>query len=141
MRTRTSPASGAGGTAMSASSSLRSATRVRARMWVSGYRGPSYVPQWAAMQIESHEVTPKPSKSVLERDDFSSNRHPALAYCWSMIFSENRSHFSGSCPNMAVLVGRKPVDRRYAALVVTLATVMASMAATAAAAQDRDAFL
>ena len=26
----------------------------------------------------------------LERDDFSSNRHPALDYCWSMIFSENR---------------------------------------------------
>jgi len=26
----------------------------------------------------------------LERDDFSSNRLPALAYCWSMIFSENR---------------------------------------------------
>ena len=26
----------------------------------------------------------------LERDDFSSNRHPALAFCWSMIFSENR---------------------------------------------------
>jgi hypothetical protein len=26
----------------------------------------------------------------LERDDFSSNRHPALACCWSMIFSENR---------------------------------------------------
>jgi hypothetical protein len=26
----------------------------------------------------------------LERDDFSSNRHRALAYCWSMIFSENR---------------------------------------------------
>jgi len=26
----------------------------------------------------------------LERDDFSSNRHPALGYCWSMIFSENR---------------------------------------------------
>jgi hypothetical protein len=25
-----------------------------------------------------------------ERDDFSSNRHPALRYCWSMIFSENR---------------------------------------------------
>jgi hypothetical protein len=34
---------------------------------------------------------------VPERDDFSSNRHPALPYCWSMIFSENRSHFSGSC--------------------------------------------
>jgi hypothetical protein len=26
----------------------------------------------------------------LERDDFSSNRHLALRYCWSMIFSENR---------------------------------------------------
>jgi len=26
----------------------------------------------------------------LERDDFSSNRHHALAYWWSMIFSENR---------------------------------------------------
>jgi hypothetical protein len=26
----------------------------------------------------------------LERDDFSSIRHPALASCWSMIFSENR---------------------------------------------------
>src|SRR5215211_7192118 len=27
---------------------------------------------------------------MLERDDFSSNRHPALGYCWNMIFSENR---------------------------------------------------
>src|ERR1043166_562786 len=26
----------------------------------------------------------------LERDGFSSNRHPALSYSWSMIFSENR---------------------------------------------------
>jgi hypothetical protein len=26
----------------------------------------------------------------LERDDFSSNRHPAPGYCLSMIFSENR---------------------------------------------------
>jgi hypothetical protein len=26
----------------------------------------------------------------LERDDFSSNRHHALTYSWSMIFSENR---------------------------------------------------
>jgi hypothetical protein len=26
----------------------------------------------------------------LERDDFSSNRHPALCFCLSMIFSENR---------------------------------------------------
>jgi hypothetical protein len=26
----------------------------------------------------------------LDRDDFSSNRHPALAFCLSMILSENR---------------------------------------------------
>jgi hypothetical protein len=26
----------------------------------------------------------------LEQDDFSSNRHPALSFCLSMIFSENR---------------------------------------------------
>jgi len=31
-----------------------------------------------------------PSLSMLERDDFSSNRHPALSFCLSMIFSENR---------------------------------------------------
>src|SRR5438309_2416790 len=30
------------------------------------------------------------SDAVLERDDFSSNHRPALAYWWSMIFSENR---------------------------------------------------
>jgi hypothetical protein len=28
--------------------------------------------------------------TALERDDFSSNRHHALTYSWSMIFSENR---------------------------------------------------
>ena len=27
---------------------------------------------------------------MLERDDFSSNRHPALSFCLRMIFSENR---------------------------------------------------
>jgi hypothetical protein len=32
---------------------------------------------------------------ALERDDFSSNRHPALAFCWSMIFSENRHPLFG----------------------------------------------
>src|ERR1700674_3501940 len=30
------------------------------------------------------------SQQALERDDFSSNRHPALSFCLSMIFSENR---------------------------------------------------
>jgi hypothetical protein len=29
-------------------------------------------------------------KPPLERDDFSSNRHPALSFCLSMIFSEKR---------------------------------------------------
>jgi hypothetical protein len=27
---------------------------------------------------------------TLERDDFSLNRHPALSFCWRVIFSENR---------------------------------------------------
>src|SRR5229473_4131149 len=36
-------------------------------------------------QVVQHDALTK-----LERDDFSSNRHPAPAYCWSMIFSENR---------------------------------------------------
>src|SRR5882762_3211893 len=39
---------------------------------------------WAASdQTISHS-------SVLERDDISSNRHPAPSFCLSMIFSENR---------------------------------------------------
>jgi len=31
----------------------------------------------------------------LEQDDFSSNRHPALGFRWSMIFSENRCTLFG----------------------------------------------
>ena len=43
----------------------------------------------------------------LDRDDYSSNRHPDLvSSCLSMIFSENRFHFSGSC-------FRPAVRRRY----------------------------
>src|SRR5262245_10926965 len=34
-------------------------------------------------------------RSALERDDFSLNRHPALASCLSMIFSENRCTLFG----------------------------------------------
>jgi hypothetical protein len=33
-----------------------------------------------------------------ERDDFSSNRHPALSFCLSMIFSENR------CPLFRIML-------------------------------------
>jgi hypothetical protein len=31
-----------------------------------------------------------PAQARLKRDGFSSNRRPALGYCWSMMFSENR---------------------------------------------------
>src|SRR5215475_877500 len=41
----------------------------------------------------------------LKRDDFSSNRHLALAYCWSMIFSENR------CPLFGIMVQRRSHPR------------------------------
>jgi hypothetical protein len=41
---------------------------------------------------------PKKGKPRLKRDDFSSNRHPALAYWWSMIFAENR------CPLFGIML-------------------------------------
>jgi len=34
----------------------------------------------------------------MKRDDFSSNRHRALTYCWSMMFSENR------CPLFGIML-------------------------------------
>ena len=36
------------------------------------------------------EVVANVKPAPLKRDDLSSNRHPALAYCPRMIFSENR---------------------------------------------------
>jgi hypothetical protein len=36
------------------------------------------------------EVTRATHRAELKRDGFSSNRHPALGYCRSMMFSENR---------------------------------------------------
>jgi hypothetical protein len=48
-------------------------------------------PPQAAEPNPSAFAAPGAKRSAtLEWDDFSSNRHPALAYCWSMIFSENR---------------------------------------------------
>src|SRR5262245_18302912 len=41
---------------------------------------------------------PRAGPVSLKRDDFSSNRHLALAYCWSMIFSENR------CPLFGIML-------------------------------------
>jgi hypothetical protein len=38
------------------------------------------------------------STRALKRDDFSSNRHRALAPCLSMIFSENRCTLFGIMP-------------------------------------------
>jgi hypothetical protein len=38
---------------------------------------------------------PDPVGAGSERDDFSLNRHPALASCLSMIFSENRCTLFG----------------------------------------------
>jgi len=35
-------------------------------------------------------VSFRSKRERLARDDFSSNRHPALSFCLSMIFSENR---------------------------------------------------
>src|SRR5260370_15974200 len=42
----------------------------------------------------------------LERDDFSLNCHPALAYCLSMIFSENRYPLFGIMLQMDMLALR-----------------------------------
>src|SRR5215470_178208 len=41
---------------------------------------------------------PAEGSEPLKRDDFSSNRHPALAFWWSMIFSENR------CPLFGIML-------------------------------------
>src|SRR5438445_10851413 len=42
------------------------------------------------LRHDAAALTVRSPCSRLERDDFSSNRHPAPAYWWSMIFSENR---------------------------------------------------
>jgi hypothetical protein len=45
----------------------------------------------AFQTIKSKRFPQEPASLRLERDGFSSNRHPALPFCLSMIFSENRS--------------------------------------------------
>ena len=42
-------------------------------------------PSWRS-QVRSGA---NPGDKRLKRDGFSSNRHPVLGYCWSMMFSEN----------------------------------------------------
>jgi hypothetical protein len=50
-----------------------------------GHTG-NYTREEAIAAIDKERTLP----DVLEQDDFSSNHHPALMLCWSMIFSENR---------------------------------------------------
>jgi len=40
--------------------------------------------------VSSREPALTPPENALKQDEFSLNRHPALALCLSMIFSENR---------------------------------------------------
>src|SRR5215211_1739258 len=57
-----------------------------------------------------------------ERDDFSSNRHHALALCWSMIFSENRCPLFGimlSPADGATALGRTPPLCSYSSTTAT----------------------
>jgi hypothetical protein len=63
-----------------------------------GFRGnPGFVASWRPIHQNRTAVkvigspfktlpeAEKACEAVLERDDFSSNRHPALCFCWSMI--------------------------------------------------------
>ena len=45
---------------------------------------------WAEGSLGFEQRSSVERSQRLERDDFSSNRHPALSFCLSMIFSENR---------------------------------------------------
>jgi hypothetical protein len=56
------------------------------------------------------------SNAILERDDFSSRRHSALAFWWSMIFSENRYPLFGIMLcflNSVIAYHRYRDERRY----------------------------
>src|SRR5260370_965952 len=57
--------------------------------------------------VERERRRTGPFSWVLERDDFSSNRHPAPAYSRSMIFSENR------CPLFGIMLYRIVIGARH----------------------------
>jgi alkanesulfonate monooxygenase len=67
------------------------------KMHVLDHKGEYLSPAGGAAPALARRMKRGRSPLSLRRDDFSSNPHPAPAYCWSMSFSENRSHFSGSC--------------------------------------------
>jgi hypothetical protein len=56
----------------------------------------------------SNEVTAQVHRGVgLEQDDFSSNRHPVLSFCWSMISAQTRSAFvarENRCPLFRIML-------------------------------------
>src|SRR5262245_62283097 len=52
----------------------------------------------------------------LDREDFSSSRHLALRYCWSMIFSENRHPLFGSCSSSGMGQPARPDNLTVALL-------------------------
>jgi len=54
----------------------------------------------------------------LERDDFSSNHHPALALCLSMIFSENRF------PLFGIMLYARGCALRYASSSLCVSTAV-----------------
>jgi len=54
------------------------------------HRASEYPVQAILAQSEDRPSIAVCNVFLLERDDVSSNRHPALAFWWRMIFSENR---------------------------------------------------
>jgi hypothetical protein len=63
-----------------------------------------YLPMAPALPLQKNRTSACPADSswilyailgALEQDDFPSNHHPALSFCWSMIFSENRHPLFG----------------------------------------------
>jgi hypothetical protein len=49
----------------------------------------------------------------LKRDGFSSNRHPALGYCWSMMFSDLPSPAEASSQTTDPAKGFAQAGNRY----------------------------
>src|SRR5262249_54929310 len=65
------------------------------------------VPDELNEPVLQHCLTPLVrSRSLLARDDFSSNRHPSLAFCLSRSFRKTGVHFSGSCSRLGLINGR-----------------------------------
>jgi hypothetical protein len=66
------------------------------RRWETATRRLTMIETTIGEPVAAYRITAKAAvatrawRSSLERDDFSSNRHRALSFCLSMIFSENR---------------------------------------------------